>query len=196
MNSESGPTQLLTEQKHALRAHLKTTRASLSEIQRTEYSEEILKKLLNLDQLKNARQIFTYISYMSEVQTHDLLKELLLRRITLSVPKITDATTMLSQQITDWQSLEPDVLGILAPTSGDITDGPFDVAITPGLGFTEQGHRIGFGAGYYDRWFSSHQVKYKIALAFEIQLNDQIPIEETDIPVDLIITENRIIHIQ
>jgi len=51
-----------------------------------------------------------------------------------------------------------------------------------------------FGRGYYDKWFANNNVQNKIALAFEKQLVDYLPIEDTDIPVDMIVTEKSVIR--
>ena len=54
---------------------------------------------------------------------------------------------------------------------------------------------MGFGRGYYDKWFSKYKVSHKIALAFEVQLIEDIPIEDTDVPMEKIVTENRVITV-
>ena len=66
--------------------------------------------------------------------------------------------------------------------------------ITPGLGFTYGGYRIGYGRGYYDKWFAKHTVKHKIAPAFERQILEDLKVSELDIPVDKIVTEDRMIN--
>ena len=89
----------------------------------------------------------------------------------------------------------PTSFGILTPPGNQPCPGPYDIVITPGLGFTVTGQRIGYGRGYYDRWFTEHPVENKIALAFEVQLIKEIPHAGYDIPVDILITEKRIIVI-
>jgi len=54
---------------------------------------------------------------------------------------------------------------------------------------------MGFGRGYYDKWFAQNKVRHKIALAFELQLVDEIPVEDTDMPMEKIVTEKRVITI-
>ena len=103
---------------------------------------------------------------------------------------------MIAVKLSDQNDLAPDSMGILTPNSDQEISGPFDIAITPGLGFTNKGERLGYGRGYYDRWFSKHKVKTKIALAFELQLIDVLPTEKTDQLVDMIVTEERIIDLR
>lgn len=181
----------LFEQKKRLRQTLKQRRAAISDQQREDYSETIVQRLFQIPELKSAKVVFAYISYSTEVITHDILKRLLADGKKVIVPKILSKEKMVSQQLESWDDLVPAELGILAPTKGEVVNDPVDVAITPGLGFTEQGHRIGFGAGYYDRWFASHEVRLKVALAFETQIVESLPIEDTDIPVDILLTEKR-----
>jgi 5-formyltetrahydrofolate cyclo-ligase len=70
-----------------------------------------------------------------------------------------------------------------------------DLLIIPGIVFDLQGNRLGYGKGYYDRFLSLRKIKYIIALAYELQVINQIPNNEHDIPVDIIITEKRIISV-
>lgn len=185
----------LIVQKKQLRQRLKQLRASIPEHTREIYSNRITQQVLELAEIKAAKTIFAFISWSSEVYTHDLIRWLIQQKKNIVVPKILDKETMIAQRLDSWDDLISDKLGILAPAKAEKFEGPVDVILTPGLGFTEQGHRIGFGAGYYDRWFASHDAGVKIAIAFEIQIVDQLPLEVTDIPVDMIITEERIIRL-
>jgi len=68
------------------------------------------------------------------------------------------------------------------------------LVIVPGIAFDKKGYRIGYGHGYYDRFLKilKKDVK-KIGLAFEIQVVDEIPEEEHDVPVDIVVTEKRVL---
>ena len=178
-------------EKKNLRLMLKSRRAGLVPELRQEYSQRITEKILSLPEIINARTIFTYISCGTELDTHPLINALLDSGKQLAVPKILDRETMVAVQFEDWGQLKPAELGILAPTITEPMEARFDVVITPGLGFTESGDRIGFGAGYYDRWFDRNPDVCKIAPAFEVQLVKDIPVDEYDQPVDQIITETR-----
>jgi len=186
----------LTEQKAEIRAKLRHIRASIPKHDRLTHSKIITQKILELDETKTALHVFIYISYTSEVDTHDLINTLLEQGKKLAVPKIINAETMIATAFTDWEALIPDKLGILTPANAIPYPEPIDNVVTPGLGFTPAGYRIGYGRGYYDKWFAKHPVQHKIALAFEAQILDELPINEFDIPVDKIITEDQIINIQ
>ena len=84
-------------------------------------------------------------------------------------------------------------LGILTPENDAEWQSPVDLCITPGLGFTPDGKRIGYGKGYYDKWFAAHPHTAKTALCYECQIVNDMPATDTDVRVDQIITERRVI---
>lgn len=185
----------LHEQKKRLRNELKQRRSQLSESERIHMSQQIKQFLSEITEFKQAKSIFCYISYLDEVETHALISRFIEQNLTLAVPKIINKTEMLAIPLKDFSDLEPDKMGILTPKSSQPATSSFDIAITPGLGFTEKGERLGYGRGYYDRWFEKNEVKTKIGIAYEVQIVDELPVEETDIPLDILVTEKRIIDL-
>ncbi|MCH9048061.1 MAG: 5-formyltetrahydrofolate cyclo-ligase [Proteobacteria bacterium] len=186
----------VNQQKTETRKILKSTRASIPETTRMDAANSITEQILRLNEIRDARTIFIYISYASEVHTHALIKALLAAGKTLAVPKIINSDYMQAETFSSWEDLVPGELGILTPTDSTLCNGPFDVAITPGLGFTLSGQRMGFGRGYYDKWFAQNKVRHKIALAFEVQLINEMPVEDTDVPMEKIVTEKRVIVVR
>ncbi len=186
----------LHEQKKQLRTDLKQRRTELPESKRTEMSQQIIKFLHEIDEFNQAKSLFCYISYLSEVETSSLVSRILEQNLALAVPKIMGKTEMRAIPLKDLSDLEADKMGILTPKSSQVASDTFDIAITPGVGFTTKGDRLGYGRGYYDRWFSKNQVKTKIGLAFEVQIVDELPLEKTDLPLDILVTEERIIDLR
>ncbi|MCG8379320.1 MAG: 5-formyltetrahydrofolate cyclo-ligase [Proteobacteria bacterium] len=186
----------LLEEKKTLRTELKKRRAAIPETQRATMNKQIIKNLHNINDFNNAQSAFCYVSYQAEVETRHLLDEILGRGIYLAVPKIISNTKMIAVPINDQTELEPDNLGIPTPKSDQVATNPIDIAITPGLGFTSSGERLGYGRGYYDRWFEHNVVKTKVGLAFEAQIVDTLPTETTDVLLDIIVTEQRIIDVR
>jgi len=186
----------ISEHKSSLRYRLKQQRNSLQEKRRRQYDQAIFLKLFSLSLLQEANAVFCFISSGTEVNTHAVMRQLLQNGKKLSVPKIIDSGTMIAVPFSNWDELETGQLGILTPVSSAPVNEKPDVCITPGLGFTENGLRIGFGRGYYDKWFSEHPVIQKIAMAYECQIIEEIPTNNMDVPVDLIVTEERIIEIK
>jgi 5-formyltetrahydrofolate cyclo-ligase len=105
----------VSQQKTEIRKMLKTARTNLSETTRLNYSNSITEQILKLDEIKNARTIFIYISYATEVHTHALIKTLLAAGKTLAVPKIVDSDFMQAETFSSWKDLVPGELGILTP---------------------------------------------------------------------------------
>lgn len=181
------------EQKQQLRSLLKQKRAALPAASRQAASAIITDKILALTAVRQARSVFIFISYGNEVDTHDLLKCFLKQGKRLAVPKILPEKTMIAVPFSAWEELVPGELGILTPRSNQADNGQFDVVITPGLGFTPSGVRIGYGRGYYDKWFASHSCGSRIAICFDTQIVDELPVDATDVSIDMIVTEKRVI---
>ncbi|MEJ2760662.1 MAG: 5-formyltetrahydrofolate cyclo-ligase [Gammaproteobacteria bacterium] len=188
-------TQDLNKRKAALRESQKQVRDALPEEARREHSRAILERLLELPVLQAARSVFCFVSHGSEVDTHPLLDWLLVQGKTVAVPKILNAEGMIAVPFKSWDDLRPGQLGILTPAVSTPYPGGIDVCITPGLGFTSSGKRLGYGRGYYDRWFAGHPVAHRIAVGFECQLLEDLPAGERDVPVNMVVTERRIILI-
>ena len=178
-------------EKQKIRREARSRRNSLSETEQNEYSKRIIEQLISQPEFQTAETIFCYISYLSEVQTHGLIQEYLLGKKRVCVPKIMSETLMIAVEITEWNNLKPDQYGIPTPISDEEAKLEYDLCIAPGLAFTKTGHRMGYGRGYYDRWLARNKVKHTIALAYECQFVDEMPVEETDIAMDKILTEKK-----
>lgn len=185
----------LAEQKAAIRKQLKQIQANIPAPVRKAYSEAIFNSLIGLEEIIHARSVFIYISYGNEVDTHELLKYFLKQGKLLAVPNILTTKSMIAVPFSDWDDLIPGELGILTPPGEKPFATDIDVVITPGLGFSRNGCRIGYGRGYYDKWFSSHTVLHKIAVTFGAQILDSLPVTVTDIPVDIIVSEQGVIRV-
>ena len=160
----------LYEKKGQLRKELKKRRNNLNNNTRKEKSEQIAQTLYQIKEFEESSTVFCYLSYMSEVDTAQLVKYILEKNLKLYVPKIINNEEMVATRLRKTTDLEPDKIGILTPKTGEILLESIDIAITPGLGFTKKCERLGYGKCYYDRWFSKNDVKTKIGIAFETQL--------------------------
>ncbi len=182
--------------KKNLRQELKQRRVEISANARTIKSQKIINTLKRIDDYIDAKSVFCYVSLPDEVDTYALIDHCITRGINLSVPRVASKTEMIAVKLGNRHELIPNAMGILTSGSDMIETGPFDIAITPGLGFSDKGERLGYGRGYYDRWFSKNNVKIKIALAFDSQLLDKVPTEARDEPMDMIVTEKQIIDLR
>ncbi len=155
-------------------------------------SKAIHHALVNLDYFQHAENIAAYASFGSEVDTWELLKTQLHNKH-IALPKV-QGRSMEFYQINNLENMLQSSYGIWEP---DISMNPlrkFDIVLLPGLAFDVYGHRMGYGGGYYDKYFSDKDCLL-IGLCFEEQIQEQIPHEPHDIKMNMIITDKRIIHI-
>lgn len=156
--------------------------------ERDKKDEKIFKTLMNQQFYKSAKSIMTYISYNSEVDTHKLIEKMLLDEKNLYAPCCISKTEMEARRFECFSDLSVGAYGILEPVGEIATD--FDLIIVPGVAFSENLHRIGYGAGYYDR-FLKEKNTLAVGLFYEIQKCEFLA-DSCDYPLDYIITEEKI----
>ncbi len=195
--------------KEKIRKCIKEQRNNLTVEERMRQSGEVREKLFNLEVYKNCQMLFTFVSFQTEVDTHQVIDRALNTGKKVYVPRA-ESGVMEFYELSDPGSLIPGKFGVPEPPansagrfilsqfagSGHIEAG-YAVMLLPGLAFDPAGNRIGYGAGYYDRYFSSHPPGnfYKIALAYDFQIMESIPNDKYDVKADLIITPYQIIHV-
>lgn len=166
-------------------------------------TEVIAESLKQLEYINNAKNIMCYVSFGNEVHTHELIKTWLSEGKQVSVPcianNIKEAKWMYAVKINSFDELKvTGKYGILEPPLRDsniIIPALLDAVIVPGSAFDINKNRMGYGAGYYDRFLSNVSNKcYKIGICYDFQVLDKIPHEEFDVPLDLLVTEKRIVE--
>lgn len=187
--------QTIEAEKARLRGQFRALRDSLDPALRAAHDALILDKLRSLPELARTSTVFSYIASGSEVETRGLIDALLYQGIRVLVPKSGPKGRMTAYLFKNWTEIVAGQFGIPEPKSTLAYAGKIDACITPGLAFTTSGIRLGQGMGYYDRWFASHKVRWRIALAYESQIADELPAINTDTRVNIIITERRVIRV-
>ena len=177
--------------KTQLRTQMRTLRDSVDPRIRSMNSSQISLKLLAQEAVLHADRIFVYVSFRSEVDTHSLIEKLVQEGKNVFIPVIRSKEQMQMARFAGWENMQQDSFGVLVPDRPIIDHGPIDTAIVPGLAFSPNGARIGYGKGYYDRFFVHHSVETKIGIAFDCQIIEQIPTNALDYPMDWVITESR-----
>jgi 5-formyltetrahydrofolate cyclo-ligase len=184
--------------KNQIRKKLITTRKNLFKEYVFESSRKIKSKLYSLNEFKLASTILFYVSYDNEVYTHDMIKEQLQTKKNIVVPITNKINRGLNlSKIDNWNDLTIGSYNILEPKKSIIKEvnlDSIDLIIIPGVGFDEKGNRLGHGKGYYDNLLRNSKQTINIGLSFECQIVENIPTGKYDIPVDKIVTENRIIE--
>ena len=179
--------------KNQIKQSIVEKRNSLTKEEIMEKSTSIEKRLFNLNQYKNSKTIMFFVSFDSEVYTHDMIRKSLGKK-TVVVPKVLQYEIEPSL-IIDLDSLIPSGrFGVLEPIElMKISYKNINLVLVPGLVFDKEGHRIGYGLGFYDRFLAKVPKAVKIGLCFDFQVVDEIPREEHDVPIDLIVTDERVI---
>ncbi|WAI01521.1 5-formyltetrahydrofolate cyclo-ligase [Methanogenium organophilum] len=176
--------------KEALRQTLRQKRQEIPPEQYAARSREITTSLLKT--LKPFETILVYSSKPPEVDTRPLIRSLLNEGKNIIVPIIQreDCSLRLSY-IRTADVLVPSTFNVPEPIGNEIPADPadIDVALIPLLGFDDAGNRIGYGAGYYDRFLSKHTQFPTVGVAFAVQRCVQIPHEATDQTLDAVVTE-------
>lgn len=190
------------QDKKILRKEVLEKRNNLDFNKKEEMDKEILKKFYETQYYKKAKKIFIYISYSSEINTKEIINKALKDNKKIYIPRTEFKTRhMDAVEITSLDNLVESTYGILEPSKEApyIEPNELDLIVVPGVAFDRNGGRMGYGAGFYDRYFKKikkENIKkiVKLALAYEIQMLNEVPMNEQDVPVDYIITENEFIY--
>lgn len=155
---------------------------------KAEKDASILNTLTGQQFYKNARTVMTYISYNGEVDTIALIEKMLVDKKRLWAPACVSKTEMEARAFSSFSDLFSGAYGILEPR-GEVSQ-DFDLIIVPGVAFNDTLHRIGYGAGYYDRFLKGKKA-VTVGLFYEIQKCEFLA-DSCDCPLDYIITEKTI----
>ena len=177
--------------KKELRRYIREQKRHFTPQQLGEMSLCIMSSLLSHSQIQKADYVLMYHSLPDEVDTHSALDQLLAMGKKVFLPKVVSDTEMTIHEYTGADSLQPsEPYGILEPTTPELSiiNCQLSIAIVPGMAFDKQGHRLGRGKGYYDRFLSRIPNIYKIGVCFPFQMLESIPSESTDVVMDEVIT--------
>lgn len=181
--------------KEQLRNKMKELRERLSKKEVRERSQRVRENLLSLPEFFRAEVIHTYVSSKNnEVDTHELIRLLLKQGKRVVVPVADKSTKQLRHaEIFSLSELVPGAYGILEPKMyRPVSSHALEVVVVPALAVDRKGNRLGFGAGFYDRFLHGLGIPI-VALAYNFQVVDAVPSEETDVPVSFLVTESSII---
>ena len=134
-----------------------------------------------------AETIYGYLPYNQEVRTVPMLQRALRDGKKVAVPKVY-GDEMKFIYMTDLSKVEKGYSGIPEPIADEpAADDPKALVLMPGLAFDAQGHRIGYGGGFYDKFLAKEPDHPTLALCYEFQILPHLDTEEFDIPVDCVI---------
>lgn len=191
------PRVKLSKQELRLKAKHAVQSMSFGNVQRL--SEPIREKIEQLPEFVSSDTIASYVATKEEVQTQQIIRDALNEGKRILVPKVVSRKELLFSEIKDMTDLEVRGFGLLEPKLDLIHEVPLreaKVIIVPLVAWDERGYRIGHGKGYFDRALANLSENLKVGLAFEAQRVDRVPEEEHDIPLDVVITEERIVRLK
>ncbi len=180
--------------KNQLKETILEKRNSLSKEEIIGKSEKIEDTLFDLEQYKKAKIIMFFVSFNSEVYTHNMIRKALKTK-TIVIPKVVQ-NEIEPSVIIDLDNLIPSgKFRILEPIElMKIAYKNINLVLVPGISFDQEGHRIGYGFGYYDKFLRKVPKAVKIGLCFDFQVVDKVPREEHDVPVDFIVTDKEVVE--
>ena len=169
---------------------------NMSNMEHQTKSLEITRKVLSSDEFQSASTIGITISRYPEVDTRALIEAAWKTGKRVAVPKCLHATREMNFRcISTFNSLETVYVNLLEPIIDEtvpVGKHEIDLQIVPGVIFSDEGYRIGFGGGYYDRYMSDFKGD-TLSLAFLCQTGQEVPVESHDVPVNKIFTEKKVI---
>ena len=176
--------------KNKIRNNILLKRKELTQNDVDNKSLIIQKMVLDSKEYKDSKIIFLYSSANNEVKTDLIFNQAIADNKIVAFPKVQgkDMEFIKVQSLSD---LKPGYFSILEPVSGEVINNP-DLVITPGVAFDLKKNRVGYGKGFYDRYFNNHNAIY-MGIAFDMQIVDNIPADAFDKPLDMIITDKGII---
>lgn len=185
----------LREQKENVRKILRQKKEALLPEDRLEKSQRICRHIMEI--IRDGETVMVFTSKEKEVNTRPLIMALFGKGNPVVVPIIVkeDVSLRLSY-LRDFSALVPSTFGVPEPIGSEIPAlaEDIDTIILPMLGFDRAGGRIGYGAGYYDRFLSKNPGLRKVGIAFACQEVGSIPVDENDIRVDAVLTEDGIVY--
>ncbi|MEO0796038.1 MAG: 5-formyltetrahydrofolate cyclo-ligase [Verrucomicrobiota bacterium] len=178
--------------KAALRRIALARRSSLQPQERQDRNAQIRHRLTAVPEFASAKSILFYVSFGEEVDTHELMKGCFGRK-TVLVPRV-EGDVLHVHEMQSLDDLQPGSFGILepAPNTPEVDPSIAEIVVVPGAAFDLRGNRIGYGKGYYDRLLEGVSA-VKIGLAFDRQMMETIPVEDHDIPMDILVTNERLL---
>lgn len=173
--------------KQALRSSIREKKRAMTPEEIQAASERLGELFAATELYRKATTIYGYLPYNQEVRTTPMLEQALRDGKRVAVPKVY-GEEMKFIFIEDLSLVEKGYAGIPEPIADSpVADDPTALVLMPGLAFDKQGHRIGYGGGFYDKFLANEPDHPTVALCYEFQVLDFLETEAYDVPVDQVI---------
>lgn len=180
--------------KEQLRKMLKKERSQVPKAQREIWNQAIRGHLFGLPIYTDAQKVMVYLSFGWEIDTWAIVENLQRQGKEVYVPVVQSKPKgLIARKYASREDLAPAVFGILEPGPKAHTVNPreLDLVIVPGLAFSAQGFRIGYGGGYYDRFLTTTNAN-SVGLVYHSFIRD-VPADSWDQAVDFLVTEEGVL---
>lgn len=180
--------------KKTVRQHFLNKRKALSAKDISRLSEQIITRLQGISEVTSAKDVHVYYPIRNEVDIKPFIEWLWQNDKKVVMPRTNFKNKeMDNYYIISFGQLEETKYGLFEPRVISPRHlGSTDIIIVPGVAFSEDKYRLGYGGGFYDRFLDNSR-SIKIGVSFETQMSLTLPVEEHDRKLDLIVTEERII---
>ncbi len=178
--------------KKELRASVRKAVANLDPAYIEHSNEYVRKNILALPEYQHAKTVFCFVSMDTEVDTHELIRQMLKDGKTVGVPRCEKLGVMDAYEIHSLEDdLEPGTWGILEPKESCPLIDPqrFDFAVVPCCTCSHDGKRLGFGGGFYDRYLGRTGA-IRAVVCREQLMSEDIPTQEFDLTMDIVVSED------
>ena len=173
--------------KKELRAMIRQRKRAMTESEIAEKSDLLKERFCASRAYQSANAIYFYLPYNQEVRTVPMVQQAWADGKKVAVPKIY-GDEMKFLWIMDMSQVATGYCGIPEPIEDEpIADDPRALVLMPGMAFDPQGHRVGYGGGFYDRFLELEPEHPTLALCYDFQVLPHLETEEHDIPVDCVI---------
>ena len=173
--------------KKELRAKIRQMKREMTSEQICAASEKLGQLFVNTPQYREAKTIYGYLPYNQEVRTVPMLEQAIRDGKRVAVPKVY-GDDMKFIYMDDLSQVELGYAGIPEPIAdGPVADDPTALVLMPGMAFTQNGDRMGYGGGFYDKFLAAEPDHPTVALCYAFQMVESLPTEEYDIPVDCVL---------
>ena len=173
--------------KKTLRAEIRAKKRAMTAQEIEEKSAALAKAFYETSEYKNAKTIYGYLPYNQEVRTTQMLAHALADGKQVAVPKVY-GDEMKFILLSDLSQVAKGYAGIPEPIAdGPVAADPTALVLMPGLAFDPEGHRLGYGGGFYDKFLAAEPDHPTLALCYEFQMLPHLDTESYDIPVDRVL---------
>ena len=173
--------------KTELRREIRARKRAMTEAEIEERSARLAQLFFASGAYQNAKTIYGYLPYNQEVRTVPMLERALKDGKKVAVPKVY-GEEMKFLYLDDLNAVAKGYAGIPEPIADEpVAQDKTALVLMPGLAFDPQGHRIGYGGGFYDKFLAAEPNHPTLALCYEFQMLPKLDVEDHDIPVDMVL---------